>query len=72
MKSPERITRDEKEKVATFTKPELFVAAAVLADVVGDEGEFDDDDAAVEPAEGPDVDAEEAETLACDAAKLLD
>lgn len=57
---------------AAFLNPEIFVADAVLGDVAIDDAELDDDDAVVEPAEGPNVDAEEAETLGLDDAKMLD
>jgi len=71
-KTPKRSTIDEREIVAVFLYPELFVADVAVVDVAKDDGEFDDSNAEVELVEEPDVDAEEAEPLGVDAAKLLD
>lgn len=68
-KTPKRSTRDEREIVAVFLYPELFVADVAVVDVAKDDGEFDDSNAEVELVEEPDVDAE---PLGVDAAKLLD
>lgn len=71
MKTP-KSTRYEREMVAVFLYPELVVADVALVGVARDDGELDDDNAEVELVEEPDVDADKAEPLGVDAAKLLD